>query len=394
MKKVISSTLVFLLVIAMALPCLASDNETKKLTFNEDGKFRILMMSDIQDTDETNEDSLEFIRLAIEKTDPDLVVITGDQLSDLFLSPSYCNVKETLYNIFSTINDTETPFLFTFGNHDHCLDEYMSMAKQAEYIRSFEYCYAADDGCDPGTYNKLVYSKDGTEALFNIYMMDTNNLNFLGSVWDGVHKNQVTWYESKSAELKELNGGKVMPSILFQHIPVKEIYNLLEETSAFTEGAVSNPFAGEFMKYYVVDETKVDPGFTTMKECPGSEYILRTTGQYQAWQKTGDIVYGAFFGHDHSDNFLGTDENGITMGYCGCSGFATTGNGIDREMKIFDFDENDLSKVNISRVTYRELKTDYEPHYTAFYERIENAFISFLKTLDSFFKLFAKLFKI
>lgn len=69
-----------LLISAFAMPAAAADEE-KKLTFGEDGKFRILQINDFQDRGETNETSLEFLNAVLDKYEPDLVVLVGDQLS-------------------------------------------------------------------------------------------------------------------------------------------------------------------------------------------------------------------------------------------------------------------------------------------------------------------------
>lgn len=50
------------------------------LRFNSDGTFRVLQMADIQDKPDVCEDTITLIREAIRKTNPDLVVFTGDQI--------------------------------------------------------------------------------------------------------------------------------------------------------------------------------------------------------------------------------------------------------------------------------------------------------------------------
>ena len=50
------------------------------LKFNKNGKFRILQISDLQDTKETAVDTLHFLEAAIPAVKPDLIVLTGDQL--------------------------------------------------------------------------------------------------------------------------------------------------------------------------------------------------------------------------------------------------------------------------------------------------------------------------
>ena len=48
------------------------------LKFNQHGKFKILMMSDIQETLDYDRRTLENINKIIEHTNPDLVVLGGD----------------------------------------------------------------------------------------------------------------------------------------------------------------------------------------------------------------------------------------------------------------------------------------------------------------------------
>ena len=54
----------------------------KKLNFKlgKDGTFRILHLTDIQDTMYPNSDTLKLIDALLTKTKPDLVILTGDQL--------------------------------------------------------------------------------------------------------------------------------------------------------------------------------------------------------------------------------------------------------------------------------------------------------------------------
>ena len=78
-----------------------------------------------------------------------------------------------------------------------------------------------------------------------------------------------------------------------------------------TAGAVQG--TGQWQnKYYILDPN--NPTITgVMQEGPCPAAI--NNGQYQGWRDVGNHV-GAFFGHDHTNTFMGTDANGITMGYC------------------------------------------------------------------------------
>lgn len=53
---------------------------TQPLRFRADGTFKVLQMADIQDGPDVSPDTVRLIAAAIEQADPDLVVLTGDQI--------------------------------------------------------------------------------------------------------------------------------------------------------------------------------------------------------------------------------------------------------------------------------------------------------------------------
>ena len=347
MKKKICALILsaVLLMSAFAMP--AAADEEKKLTFGEDGKFRILQINDFQDRGETNETSLEFLNAVLDKYEPDLVVLVGDQLS---VNSTAEEIKKALYNQLMPMQERGIPFIFTFGNHDLDHVNIMSAQQQGEYYRSFSYCYADADGADAGTYNTVIYSNDGTEPLLNIYMMDTGH--WVGDGMNcGITEEQLEWYKQTSNSLKTLNGGEVVPSLVFQHIPVKEIHKLLKEVPAGTPGALKAKYED---KYYVLDENADWIGDrNVMRETPASEHPSITTGQYEAWVEQGDII-GAYFGHDHVNTFVGRTEDGIVLGYNGGFGFAAYGDPGERYARIYDFDADDVENYTQQTIYYTQ----------------------------------------
>ncbi|MBR3816644.1 MAG: metallophosphoesterase [Clostridia bacterium] len=353
MKKTFALILsLVLLISAAAVPSYGA--EEKKLTFGEDGKFRILQINDFQDRDVANEESLAFLNAVLDKYEPDLVVLVGDQLSDHFPGKTVEKLKQAIANQVTPMQERGIPFIFTFGNHDLDHVSTMSAQQQGEYYRSFSYCYANSDGPDAGTYNTLIYSNDGTTPLLNIYMMDTGH--WVGTGMNcGVTEEQVEWYKETSNSLKALNGVKVVPSLVFQHVPVKEIHKLLKEVPADTPCALKAKYED---KYYVLDENADWIGDrNVMRETPASEHPTVTTGQYEAWLEQGDII-GAYFGHDHINTFVGRTEDGIVLGYNGGFGFATYGDPGERYAKIFDFDASDVENYTQQNVYYTETVTE------------------------------------
>lgn len=353
-RKLLSLTLALILTVAIGIIPVSAKAE--KLTFGSDGKFRVMQINDFQDRDNTNADSLAFLEAAIYVYKPDLIVLVGDQLHDSFPGVTAEKIKTAISNQLTPIEESGTPFLFTFGNHDRDHKGVMSMEEQAAFYREFSCCYANTDGPDGGTYSTVIYGKDGITPKLNIYMMDSNHWNGTGKT-SGVTEEQVSWYVEKSNSLKELNGGEPLPSLLFQHIPVKEIYQLLKETDSDTPGAVKGIYSSS---YYILDpDAEFIGDRNVMREPPASEHPEKVTGQYEAWLQQGDII-GAYFGHEHINTFVGKTKDGIVLGYNGGFGFATYGDPGERYARIYDFDESNVKTYTQQTIYYTECIAEAE----------------------------------
>ncbi|MCR5149802.1 MAG: metallophosphoesterase [Clostridiales bacterium] len=356
MKKILCFILSLLVVLSLGTCAFAADagavgfdTDDKSLKFNDDGTFKILMINDSQDVGKNvQKKMIDFLVKAVETEKPDLVVFVGDQLADVYPFATAQDYALSIENICKPLEDRGVPFLATLGNHDHDRANVLNEEGQYELYNRFNMNYASENGPDPFTYNVEVKTHDGRQTAFNIYMMDTNNKATEGG-YSGITEEQLSWYNNTCASLKEANGGAVVPSILFQHIPVKEIYKLFKECDWNTPGAI---YSRRDTKWYVLDENKVVNDGGTLGEAPCSENFDHITGQYQAWVKNGDIM-GAFFGHDHVNTFMGTTEDGIKMGYNGGSGFRAYGDMGRRTVRVFEFKENDVTDYE-TRLVYHD----------------------------------------
>ena len=395
MKKLSAVLLAMLMMLALAMPGLAVDS---KLTFSEDGKFRVLQINDFQDSDNTNAKNLEFMNTVLDTYKPDLVVFAGDQVNGSSVGFEPEVITTAIRNMLAPLEARNIPFLFTFGNHDRDHVNKMSMESQAEVYRSFANCMSENNGPDAGTSNTVIYAADGKTPVLNIYMMDTNH--WLGTgvtagSTSGVTETQVEWYKQTSNELKALNGGEPLPSLVFQHIPVKEIYQFLKEVPQGTAGAVRCSFDNA---YYILDENAEFVGDrTVMKEAPCSEHPDKVTGQYQAWVEQGDII-GAYFGHDHINTFVGKTADGIVMGYNGGFGYSTYGEGDVRYARIYDFDINNVTDYKQTTIVYTPApKEPAEPEIPEIPEEPEEdqgeTNVSFLDKIKQFFQKIFDFFK-
>ncbi len=346
MKKLLSVLLALTMVLSLVAFAGAAETE-KVLRFNEDGTFKIMQINDTQDVGKgVNEKMVKFIEAALDKEQPDLVVFVGDQLSDAYPFGTKEDMIIAVDNIIAPLEERGIPFLVTLGNHDHDHFDVFSKADQFAAYSSYDNCYNPTDGWDEFTVNAPILTSDGENIAMNVFMMNTHNKAETGG-YSGVVAGQNDWYKQISADLRAANGGENVPSMLFQHIPPKEIYNLFRECEWNEDGAI---FSRRDNKWYKLDENKAQGD---VGEAPCSEDFDNITGQYQSWLEEDNIM-GAFFAHDHVNNYVGTTDDGIVMGYNGGTGFRAYGVGDKRTVRVFEFNENDVENYETRLVTYAE----------------------------------------
>ncbi len=362
----------------------AANAQTNALQFT-DGEFTILQISDPQDDRYAAYDLINFVKLALEETKPDLVILSGDIVEDSragdfgiddenfregvevdTYEETLDNVKVATNNIFSIINDAKIPFAVAQGNNDYASgvtnEDWLKIYSSYEYSLTTDMSNDADGKID---FNLEILGSDGKTA-FNVWMMDNGR--------NGISEEQIAWYESQSNALAASNGGKPVPSILFQHIPVDDMGNLFEECNFWDEGAVI-----EGGKCYRLNQELAD-GYYVGAILPG-----QTTEQFRSWKKQGDIL-GAYFGHWHTAGWTGVWD-GIELGFTyGCEFAKPAPYGI----RVFTLHEDDIENYDNELYTYEgsvkkgnarfELQVDepyveYSNPIAAFIGAIKNVFI-------------------
>ena len=324
-----------------------------ELKFNN-GKFRIMQIADVQDTQNTSDDTVRFIREALKMAKPDLVVFTGDQVKGygfyLMGGDNKKKVTECINKFLAPLDETGIPFTFVFGNHD---DQAFSISKkeQFEIYKSHENCvaYNADDEIDGYCNHNLEIKGEDGKTKLNVYLVDSLTATLDGTC-DHVHENQLEWYKNTRDRLKEENGDYV-PSIVFQHIPVEEIYELLMEVPQGTPNSARGyrQWEGKFFSVNP-ERVKID-NRTFIGETPSVP--KENGGQFEVMNEKGDVM-AMFFGHDHNNSFVG-EYKGMKMGYTQGCGFNVYGPGRKRGVRIFDFQETNPVDFTTTTLTVDDL---------------------------------------
>ena len=363
MKK----TLALILSIIMLTTCFTTsvfavnkgDDETLK--FNKDGKFTILNLSDIQDGYPLNPLTKDYIEKTLDKVNPDLVVLTGDNISGYDVLEEE-DAEKAIREFMDIFEERNIKVAAVFGNHD---DEETKSTKvhQLSVYQSYD-CYVGEKGfCFKdrvGTYNLPIMKSDGSGYGFNLWLTDSGTYNTENDYggYACVYKEQIEWYKETAEELKEENGGKVVPSINFQHIIVPEIYDALQQTKILWFGCIirrKNP-NNETTKYYKLPKDAKG----MLREYPCPPYY--NNGQFDAMLEMGDVL-ATVSGHDHENTFE-IDYKGIKIINTPTIGFNSY-NDVNVGSRVFVIDENDPENFETYCLEISDVFTEIDKLYEA-----------------------------
>ena len=246
------------------------------LSFKND-TFKILQIADTQEGKKISPDTLDLINSALDRVEPDLVVYSGDQIwGKTTFKGNRDAIKNSLDILTKPCQNRKIPFTICFGNHDRQVG--LSNEEQFEIYKEFD-CFVGESEKDiDGCANHIIEIKDGDELKFLLYLIDSHSNLEIG--YDNVHENQIEWYKKKRDSYEE-KYGHLIPSIVIQHIPVCEIFELLNEVKKSTKGAVRG-FRTHANRFYVLNKDKVNAnGF--MKESPADPQI--NSGEFDAFKE-------------------------------------------------------------------------------------------------------------
>ena len=382
MKKFLAIMMAVMMLACAVMPSAfaATPAEEAKLQFNEDGTFKIMNLSDIQDDATLMGLTADFIDAAVAAEQPDLIILTGDNIAGHTLASAEKS-EQAIREFMNILEPYGIPVAIVFGNHD---DDGGKMSKEDQMKVYEQYsCFIGIDegeeiyGC--GTYNVPVYSStDADDIVFNCWLFDTGSYDENGD-YDHMRESQIEWYKAKSAELNAENGGEVVPSIAFQHIIVPEIFEALEVVDSGTEGAV--PKDG---KYYVLPETAGEGDYMGETPCPSAV----NGGEFDALLECGDVL-AVVSGHDHTNSFV-VPYKGIDIINTPTCGFKSYGASESRGIRMFTISESDPASYETRILTFEELFADdsvamFKHYFVALFSDLMAMFNRLWNTISSMF---------
>lgn len=326
----------------------------RPMEFKKDKKFKIMQITDMQEIPAVSPDTTALIEAAVEAEKPDLVVYTGDQIKGYGVTYKgkgkelESAVAATIKKLLEPVTKRNIPFAVTFGNHDRQVG--ISNKDQFEHIyKSLPNCIGEQaEGIDGGgTYCIPIKSSDGSgKDAFCLYLFDSGT-DAKGGGYEPFDTKIIEWYKKARDKLKEKNGSYI-PSIVFQHIPLCEYYNVLKRVKKSHKGAI-RAFRTHKNEYYVLGDTCRKGDML----CEPPSIPNENTGEFDAISEKGDVM-AVFVGHDHKNSFVGRYKN-IDLGFTQSSGFNVYGNRTKRGVRIITLDENKPGEYETYTRTFEEL---------------------------------------
>lgn len=316
------------------------------IRFDENGNLCIMHVTDNHLDMDNVEDTVWLLGEACDREQPDIVVITGDNVNNV--GDKECT-KYLIGELMGVFDSRDIPVAVTFGNHDSENENGLTREELMAYYNTFDCSVSVDDGellSGCGTYNVPVLASDSNKIAFNLWVFDSGDYDESGR-YACVREDQVNWYKAKSDLLALLNGGNRVNSLAFQHIIVGEIYDALKKADG--KALFSFEHLYNDGEYYMFDESATNYGTLNETPCPG--YL--NFGQFDAMVEKGDVL-GIFTGHDHTNAF-GVKYKGIDI----VNSLSTRYNGdafsTEYGYRIIDVNENDTSTYKTRVVHWYEM---------------------------------------
>lgn len=319
----------------------------KKLKFREDGTFRVIMMSDLQESGKYDPRSLRSVEALLDEGKPDLVILGGDNCDGHEIKNEK-DLKDFLDVFTKPLIERKIPWAHVYGNHDH--DARVDISRQQEIYESYPFCVSGhtDDTVHGKSNFMLPIYNEKDEIALAIWGIDTNHevseLDFLigGNAkekialpnkpvgygpWGMLYFDQLLWYYNTSCELEKKVGKKV-PGLLCMHIAPYEYRTaqanpeICVKEGSYDEGLDSTPF---------------------------------NSGLFSLLVQRGDIK-AICAGHTHMNDF-DAEYCGIRLLWDACVGYRCYGVDERRGGRLFVYHKENPTKVETKMIhTFDKLK--------------------------------------
>lgn len=320
--------------------------ERPVLKIRQNGKFKIMQAADLHLSTgvgecrspeppdpkcEADPRTLEFVGRLLDQEDPDLVVLTGDQVN----GETAPDVQSAIFKFADLFAKRRIPFAAIFGNHDD--EGKLSRSTSMVLLESLPYSLSSHGPTTVsgvGNYVLEVQAPgNARHSAFSLYLLDSHSYSpddrqFKGYNW--IKDDQIKWFKETASTLRERhrNYGKIHMDMAFIHIPLPEYRH------------EHNKHVGEWREYINA------PNFNSHFK--------------DALVEEGVKVVSC--GHDHVNDFCSLEKSAdgskpeLWMCYGGAAGFGGYGGheGYQRRIRFWEVDANGASITTWKRLEYGE----------------------------------------
>ncbi|MCT4596914.1 MAG: metallophosphoesterase [Vallitalea sp.] len=267
----------------------------------DDKPFKILQLTDLHFgfsmiTKKQDKLAMDAINKIIEKTCPDLIILTGDSIFPFVIKSGTRNNIKQAKKLIEFMDSFRIPYAYLFGNHDVEMGSKGNKDDISDIIINGKYSIF-DKGLEEltGVGNYIIKLINNNDKLINTLVILDSNMYREGwfySGFDCIHEDQTSWCMQELSELKKQNSD--LTALAFFHMPLPEYKEAYEK-----------------MK---LGDRSVQYNFGSISEY--NDYFGITKYQCDFFEKAldNDIIKGMFCGHDHL-NTLSLTYKGIMMTY-------------------------------------------------------------------------------
>ncbi|GKX27644.1 hypothetical protein SH1V18_01240 [Vallitalea longa] len=239
---------------------------------------------------------MEAVTVLIKKTNPDLIILTGDSIFPfIFRSGTRNNIKQAK-KLVAFMDGFKIPYAFLFGNHDIEMGSKGNKDQIADIIMNGEYSIFAKGKKElTGVGNYIIKLVNDENALIMALVILDSNMygdGWFFSGFDCIHEDQTNWCTQELLKLKKQNSD--LQALAFFHMPLPEFKEAYEKMKLGDKSIQYNfGSIGESNDYFGI----------TKYECDFFQQAL-----------DNNTIKGIFCGHDHL-NTLSLTYKGIMMTY-------------------------------------------------------------------------------
>ena len=281
---------------------LQTDDETFTLKIEKGRDFKILQLTDLHLgfgflSKRKDRLALDCVRKLIEKTKPDMMVLTGDSIFPFLPKSGTLNNRKQAKKLMAFLDGFEIPYTLVFGNHDCEIGSTCNKEELAELYKQGKYCIFAEGREDlSGVGNFFIeLTDDSGNVLLPLIMLDSNMYGEGGWFYGGfdcIRDDQVNWCMERLNELKQKDPD--LKAMAFFHMPPREFKEAYEKMKLGDRSVIyQHGSIAEKDEYFGISKRK---------------------GTFFDRAVENGVIKWMFCGHDHL-NTLSLVYKGIQMTY-------------------------------------------------------------------------------